>query len=217
MASNEKVVLCGITFDKDTDIFLGALQRKQNGDFYGITFQKDKEYLNSLNEYLNGGERYIDISTNQIYTFNKKINMWIGEGEQLQFHTIKVNRIGEAYNDFIECLILEDDGGDYKLYIIDGGIHYCLFENAPVLTDKYGRKYIKFGNIENPPEDSERIYRKEVKCKYDFGFEYKYHDGTIRFYDTDVFLIFNDNFDADTVNGYVSARRINGYIRSDKS
>ena len=144
MASNEKVVLCGITFDKDTDIFLGALQRKQNGDFYGITFQKDKEYLNSLNEYLNGGERYIDISTNQIYTFNKKVNMWIGEGEQLQFHTIKVNRIGEARYDEIECLIIEDDYGDYKLYIINGGIHYCLFDNAPVLTDKYGRKYIIF-------------------------------------------------------------------------
>ena len=217
MASNEKVVLCGITFDKDTDIFLGALQRKQNGDFYGITFQKDKEYLNSLNEYLNGGERYIDISTNQIYTFNKKINMWIGQGEQLQFHTIKVNRIGEAYNDFIECLITEDDDGDYQLYIVNGGIHYCKFTNAPVLTDKYGRKYINFGHIENPPEDSERIYYKEVKCKYDFGFEYKYHDGIIRFYDTDVFLIFNDNFDADTINGYVSARRINGYISSDKS
>ncbi len=71
MASNEKVVLCGITFDKDDAPFLSGLGRMEDGTFYGKSMEDYIEYLAIIDKHIPDGSIYIDFLNKEVWVYYK--------------------------------------------------------------------------------------------------------------------------------------------------
>lgn len=71
MASNEKVVLCGIIFDKDDAPNLKELGRMEDGTFYGQSMGDDIESLAKIDRYIPDGSIYIDFLNKEVWVYYK--------------------------------------------------------------------------------------------------------------------------------------------------
>lgn len=91
MASNEKVVLCGITFDKDNapDALksgypnLGYLRRMEDGTFFGDTMQECIVSLALIDDYIKDGDIFIDFVNKEVWVYTKdgEDSLWTGPSD----------------------------------------------------------------------------------------------------------------------------------------
>ena len=71
MTSNEKVVLCGIIFDKDDAPDLGSVGRMEDGTFYGKNMKEAINYLAIIDRYIPDGSIYIDFLNKEVWVYYK--------------------------------------------------------------------------------------------------------------------------------------------------
>ena len=84
MASNEKVVLCGIIFDKENAPNLEYLKRMEDGTFFGETMQNCIEKLVLIDDYINDGDIFIDFVNKEVWVYaqyEERGGYWIGPSD----------------------------------------------------------------------------------------------------------------------------------------
>ena len=81
MASNEKVVLCGIIFDKENAPNLEFLKRMEDGTFFGGPMQYCIDDLVLIDDYINDGDIFIDFVNKEVWVYAQYEGFggcWIG-------------------------------------------------------------------------------------------------------------------------------------------
>lgn len=72
MASNEKVVLCGIIFDKENAPNFEYLKRMEDGTFFGDTMQNCIDDLVLIDDYINDGDIFIDFINKEVWVYTQE-------------------------------------------------------------------------------------------------------------------------------------------------
>ena len=81
MASNEKVVLCGIIFDKENAPNLEFLKRMEDGTFFGVNMGSCINDLALIDDYINDGDIFIDFMNKEVWVYaqyEERGGYWIG-------------------------------------------------------------------------------------------------------------------------------------------
>lgn len=81
MASNEKVVLCGIIFDKENAPNLEFLKRMEDGTFFGVDMEGCINDLALIDDYINDGDIFIDFINKEVWVYAQYEGFggsWIG-------------------------------------------------------------------------------------------------------------------------------------------
>ena len=92
MASNEKVVLCGIAFDKENapdylklgEPNLGTLKRMEDGTFFGMDMNDCIGALVIIDDYIKDGDIFIDFVNKEVWVyenFSSNGGLWIGPAD----------------------------------------------------------------------------------------------------------------------------------------
>ena len=93
MASNEKVVLCGIIFDKENAPNLKYLKRMEDGTFFGPDMGSCIIDLVLIDDYINDGDIFIDFVNKEVWVYTYETEYggcWIGPSD-----TKFINEFGE--------------------------------------------------------------------------------------------------------------------------
>ena len=84
MASNEKVVLCGIIFDKENAPNLEYLKRMEDGTFFGADMENSINDLVLIDDYINDGDIFIDFINKEVWVYAQYEEFggcWIGPSD----------------------------------------------------------------------------------------------------------------------------------------
>lgn len=183
----EKVEVLGMMFDKGTEPLIGALQRDKNGFFYGTTYTYDERNLENIKPYLEGGEKYIDEDgESNTYTFNKKLNMWVGRSSYIDRIQIDI-KAGSQYTALGNGTIIGYTD-DITIIFVH---HYSFKANIQYeLSTNIGEQSIKIGSVVEH-SDSDACFKGVVNCKC--VSEGKTYNGIIEFNGNDIFLKVDNN------------------------
>ena len=97
-----KVVLCGITFDKDEEKCpdLGLLRKSDDDVFYGDTMENCFDSLAIIDNYIEEGSAFMDFVNKEIWVYvkNETGNVWIGpqDTKHPKGNYLYPNKKGEA-------------------------------------------------------------------------------------------------------------------------
>ena len=84
MASNEKVVLCGIIFDKENAPNLEFLKRMEDGTFFCVDIGNCINDLVLIDDYINDGDIFIDFINKEVWVYAQYEEFgggWIGPSD----------------------------------------------------------------------------------------------------------------------------------------